>query len=112
MARDDIPGMGSDPFSVWRTAAQMNESQMSAFFEKAAGTDAFAEGLRKALEAYLNATQVSRENVERFLSASNVPTRAEIARLADRVDTLTTRIDDLIAGLTKKTKKKKNKKNR
>ena len=85
----------------------MNESQMSAFFETAAGTDAFAEQLRKALEAYLSATQVSRENVERFLSASNLPTRGEIARLAERVDTLTTRIDDLIAQVQKKKKKKK-----
>lgn len=103
--------MGSDPFSVWRQAAAMNEAQMSAFFEKAAGTDAFAEQLRKALEAYLSATQVSRENVERFLSASNLPTRAEVARLADRIDTLTTRIDELIAGLATSKKKKKKKKN-
>ncbi len=101
--------MDKDPFSVWRQAAQMNESQMSAFFEKAAGTDAFAEQLRKALEAYLSATQVSRENVERFLSASNLPTRGEVALLAQRVDTLTTRIDDLIIQL-QKTKKKKKKK--
>lgn len=85
----------------------MNEAQMSAFFEKAAGTDAFADQLRKAIEAYLTVTQVSRENVERFLSASNLPTRAEIARLAERVDTLTTRIDGLIAQLQKPKKKKK-----
>lgn len=99
--------MDNDPFSVWRQAAQMNESQLSALFEKAAGTDAFAESLRKALEAYLNATQVSRENVERFLSASNLPTRGEVSRLAERVDTLTTRIDELIAQLQKPKKKKK-----
>ena len=99
--------MEKDPFSVWREAAQMNEAQMSAFFEKAAGTDAFADQLRKAIEAYLTVTQVSRENVERFLSASNLPTRAEIARLAERVDTLTTRIDGLIAQLQKPKKKKK-----
>lgn len=80
---------------------------MSAFFEKAAGTDAFAEQLRKALESYLSATQVSRENVERFLSASNLPTRAEISRLAERLDILTTRIDGLIATLAKSKKKKK-----
>ena len=101
--------MDKDPFSIWRQAAQMNETQMSAFFEQAAGTDAFAEQLRKALEAYLSATQVSRENVERFLSASNLPTRGEIARLVERVDTLTTRIDDLIARLGKTKKKKKSK---
>ena len=88
----------------------MNESQMSAFFEKAAGTDAFAEQLRKALEAYLSATQVSRENVERFLSASNLPTRGEVARLAERVDTLTSRIDTLIEQLGNPKKKKKKKK--
>ena len=99
-----------DPFSVWRQAAQMNEAQMSAFFEKAAGTDAFAEQLRKALEAYLSATQVSRENVERFLSASNLPTRAELSRLTERVDILTTRIDQLIATFGKSKKKKKKKK--
>jgi ferritin-like metal-binding protein YciE len=101
--------MDKDPFSVWRQAAQMNEAQMSAFFEKAAGTDAFAEQLRKALESYLSATQVSRENVERFLSASNLPTRGEVARLAERVDILTTRIDELIATLGKPKKKKKKK---
>ena len=49
---------------------------------------------------------MSRENVERFLAASNLPTRAEVARLAERVDELTTRIDELIKKLAKKKKKK------
>lgn len=101
--------MDKDPFAVWRQAAQMNEAQMSEFFAKAAGTDEFAEQLRKALESYLAATQVSRENVERFLSASNLPTRGEISRLAERVDILTTRIDHLIASSSKSKKKKKKK---
>ena len=101
--------MDKDPFEVWRQAAQMNEALMSAFFEKAAGTDAFAEQMRKALESYLSATQVSRENVERFLSAANLPTRGELSRLTERVDILTTRIDQLIAQLSKSKKKKKKK---
>jgi signal transduction protein with GAF and PtsI domain len=99
--------VASDPFEAWRQIAAAQEKQLSALFERAAGTDAFAEGLGKALEAYLNATQVSRENVERFLAASNLPTRAEVARLAERVDQLTTRIDDLIAKISRKKKKKK-----
>ncbi|MBV8150925.1 MAG: hypothetical protein JOY59_05160 [Candidatus Eremiobacteraeota bacterium] len=98
--------MASDPFEAWRQIAAAQEKQLSALFERAAGTDAFAESLGKALEAYLNATQVSRENVERFLTASNLPTRAEVARLAERVDELTTRINRLIQKLGKKKKKK------
>ena len=100
---------GNDPFSVWRRAAASQLGGFEAAFSKTAGTDEFAESLRKALEAYLSATEISRENVERFLSASNLPTRAELARLSDRVDTLTSRIDDLIASLQKPPKKKKKK---
>ncbi len=97
----------SDPFEAWRQIAAAQEKQLSALFERAAGSDAFAQSLSKALEAYLNATQVSRENVERFLAASNLPTRAEVARLAQRVDDLTTRIDELIHQIKKKKKTKK-----
>ncbi|PZR57434.1 MAG: hypothetical protein DLM50_05510 [Candidatus Meridianibacter frigidus] len=107
MSDSDAPGSGSDPFSAWRRIAGAQEAQFSKLFEQAAGTDAFAEALRKALEAYLNATQISRENIERFLSASNLPTRAEIARLSERVDVLVSRIDDLIKNQSKKKKKKK-----
>ena len=83
------------------------EAQFSKLFEEASGTQAFSDAMKSALEAYLNATQVSRENVERYLTAANLPTRAEISRLSERVDELTTRIDDLIRTLKPKKKKKK-----
>ncbi len=86
----------SDLFSLWRRAAQLQEEQFRALFERAAGSDAFGEALRKALEDYLAATQISRENVERYLSAANLPTRADIARLSDRIDGLTSRVDELV----------------
>ncbi|MDQ6826104.1 MAG: phasin family protein [Candidatus Eremiobacteraeota bacterium] len=92
----------NDPFSIWRRAAQLQEEQLSALFERAAGSDAFGEALHKALENYLSATQISRENVERYLSAANLPTRADVARLAERIDGLTSRIDELAQQLKSK----------
>jgi len=92
----------NDLFSLWRRAAQLQEEQFRALFERAAGSDAFGDALRKALEDYLSATQVSRENVERYLSAANLPTRSDIARLSERIDGLTTRIDELAHALKKR----------
>jgi len=59
------------------------------------------------MDAYLSATQISRENVERFLVAANLPTRAELARLSERIDTLTARVDELVRALDRPKKKKK-----
>lgn len=92
----------SDFFFLWRQAAQFQEGQFRALLERAAGSDAFGDALRKTLEDYLSATQVSRENVERYLSAANLPTRSDIARLSERIDGLTTRIDELVQGLKRR----------
>ncbi len=90
-----------DPFAVWRRAAQLQEEQFRGLFERAAGSDAFGDALRKVLETYLSVTAVSRENIERYLSAANLPTRGDLARLADRLDGLTSRIDELAQILKK-----------
>jgi len=92
----------NDLFALWRRAAQLQEEHFRAMFERAAGSEAFGEALRRALEDYLSATQISRENVERYLSAANLPTRSDIARLAERIDGLTSRIDQLAHDLKKR----------
>ena len=84
-----------DFLELWKRALAAQEQQWSSLFDRAAGGDAAAAQFAKVLENYLQLTRVSREQVEQYLQASNLPTRGDIATLAKRIDDLSNRIEEL-----------------
>jgi hypothetical protein len=71
------------------------------------GSSAFPDQLASALKTYLATSALSRDNVARYLEAANLPSRADIATLAARVDELTNVVQSLADMLVKGKKKKK-----
>ena len=57
---------------------------------------AFPEQIASALKTYLSTATLSRDNVARYLDAANLPSRADVAALASRVDELTSVVQTLI----------------
>ena len=71
------------------------------------GSSAFPDQLASALKTYLTTSALSRDNVARYLEAANLPSRADVAALAARIDELTNVVQSLADMLVKGKKKKK-----
>ena len=99
-----------DFLELWKRARAAQEQQWSSLFDKAGSSDAVAGQFAKVLENYLQLTRVSREQIEQYLQASNLPTRGDIATLAKRIDDLSNRIEELSREIhTRKAKPRKKK---
>jgi len=89
-------GMGfPDPFAWWKQLYEANEETWAKSMEQAMGTNAFAETLGRYMQSYLELQDLTRKGVERYLEALNVPSRNDVARIAEQVVALESKIDDL-----------------
>lgn len=95
MADNEGTSNKEDFLELWKRALAAQEQQWSSLFNTAGSSDAVAGQFAKVLENYLQLTRVSREQVEQYLQASNLPTRGDIATLASRIDDLSNRIEEL-----------------
>ena len=95
MAEKQDASNKEDFLELWKRALAAQEQQWSSLFDRASSGDAAAGQFAKVLENYLQLTRVSREQVEQYLQASNLPTRGDIATLAKRIDDLSNRIEEL-----------------
>lgn len=89
------PGAGFDPFAAWKSFYQLNEEAWTQMLEQMMGTQAFAKAMGQWLDNNLKAQEVARKNVEASLNAMNVPTKAEITRLAELIVAVDAKLDDL-----------------
>lgn len=94
-----------DLLGLWKRALGAQEQQWSSLFDRALSSEAVAAEFGKVLAGYLELTRVSRENVEKQLQAANLPTRADIAALAKRIDDLSNRVEELTRALHRPTGK-------
>jgi polyhydroxyalkanoic acid synthase PhaR subunit len=90
-----------DPFQAWRTFYQASEKNWEAFFHEVLATDTFAATLGRTLEGYLNTQGAFAKAVERYmeqyLKAINVPSRADITRIAGMIVSLENKVDEIAA---------------
>jgi polyhydroxyalkanoic acid synthase PhaR subunit len=84
-----------DPFAWWKQLYEANEETWAKSMEQAMGTSAFAEALGRYMQSYLELQDLTRKGVERYLETLNVPSRNDVARIAEQVIALESKIDDL-----------------
>ena len=78
MADNEGTSKKEDFLELWKRAISAQEQQWSSLFDKAVSNDATAKQFAKVLENFLQLSRVSREQVEQYLQASNLPTRSDI----------------------------------
>jgi len=78
---------------MWRTWLGQSEQQWNAMLNQAMGTDAYSQSLGRFMELYATLQKNLAETMGRSLGALNMPTRADVLALGERLG----RIEDRLA---------------
>ena len=97
---NDIPNP-FDPLGFWRTTQNASLDAWSKTMVELVNTEAYAEATGRLLDTYLAASVPLRKAVEQamtqVLGQINMPTRAEVLSIAERMTNIEMRLDDLDA---------------
>ncbi len=85
-----------DPFALWRDMVAQMEKGANEFANQATKSDQFTQGMNKAMSASLTAKKISDELSTRYLTALNLPSRADIEALGERL----LAIEDRLIGMS------------
>lgn len=90
-----------DPLGFWRTTQNASLEAWSKAMIELVNTEAYAEATGRLLDTYLAASVPMRKAVEQamtqVLGQINMPTRAEVLSIAERMTNIEMRLDDLDA---------------
>jgi Poly(R)-hydroxyalkanoic acid synthase subunit (PHA_synth_III_E) len=84
-----------DPMAAWRLFVTQAEQQWNAFFNQAMGSDQYSQSLGRLMETYAAMQKTMADTMSRYLGALNMPSRADIMTLGDRL----AMIEDRLAGI-------------
>ena len=85
-----------DPLTLWRDWAQQAEEQWNQYLNQVMGSEAFASTMGRSIEVMLALQARLAEQFEATLRAWNLPTRSDLAALAERMAVIEQRLDYLI----------------
>ena len=95
---NDIPNP-FDPLGFWRTTQNASLEAWSKAMVELVNTEAYAEATGRLLDTYLAASVPMRRAVEQamtqVLGQINMPSRAEVLSIAERMTNIEMRLDDL-----------------
>ena len=93
-----------DPFGTARTLRDAGVDAWSKALQQFVNTEAYSQATGAALDSYLTASSPFRKVIEQtmtqVLEAYNMPTRADVISIAERLTNIETRLDDLDAQIT------------
>lgn len=93
-----------DPFGIWKAARDANLEAWSKLMIDVVNSDEYARATGSALDQTLAMSQPFRQAVERImtqtLATMNMPSRAEVISVAERLINVEVRLDDLDAKIT------------
>ena len=90
-----------DPLGFWRTTQDSTLETWSKAMVELVNTEPYAEATARLLDSYLSLSIPMRkllaQTMEQTLSQFNMPTRAEVISLAERLTNIEMRLDDMDA---------------
>ena len=90
----ELPSL--DPFAFWRDLVSQVEKGVIDFAGQSMKSDGVANGMNKALSASLVTKKVTKELMQRYFEALNLPTRPDIQALGERLQ----KIEDRLIGIS------------
>lgn len=93
------PSSPLDPFAMWREMLSQWEKGTNDFANRATESDAFAEGMHKLMGTSLSAKKFSDELSTRMLVALNLPSRADVEALGERLASIEDRLIEVTRAL-------------
>lgn len=90
-----------DPFGAWKSLRDSNMDAWSKAMIDFVNSDAYTQATSAILDSYLTMSQPFQRAIEatmtRALTGLNMPTRADVTGLAERLTNIEMRLDDLDA---------------
>lgn len=83
----------------WRQTATDMENRWNEYLNQVMGTEAFGQMMSRSMDSYLTMQAGFSRGMEQYLRALNLPTRADIVQLGERVALLEQKIDSLTLSL-------------
>jgi hypothetical protein len=81
-----------DPFGIWSGLAAQLEKRAKELAQQGVNSEQFAQGMNKALGATLAAKKVNKDLMRRWLESLDVPTRADVEALGERLQAIDDRL--------------------
>lgn len=81
-----------DPMALWRDAVAQWEKGVNDVAGQTLGSSEFAQGMHGAMGTTLTAQKTVAELMGRYLTAVNLPSRAEVAALGERLSQIESRL--------------------
>lgn len=93
-----LPGP-DEMIETWRKAAADAEQRWNDYFNQLMGTEGFGQLMARSMESYITMQSTVARGMEQYLRALNVPTRTDVAQVAERIAILEQKIDAIAAAL-------------
>lgn len=84
-----------DPFALWRELISQSERQWNTLLNEAMATDQFSQSMGRFMDLYVAMQKSMGETMGRYLAALNMPTRADVLALNDRLLAIEQRLASL-----------------
>lgn len=84
-----------DPFSLWKSMYDQTEKNMNEVIHETLKTEAFSEWLGQVQNTYLQYQQLVQKSTEAYLKQVNMPSREEVASLANLIINIEEKIDNI-----------------
>ena len=91
-ANDQANGQAQDVVQLWREWLTLSERQFNSFFNEVMGSDQFARSAAGYMETFAASQRLMAQGMERYLSFVNIPSRNDIASLAETLQSIETRL--------------------
>lgn len=90
----ELPSL--DPFGFWRDLVSQVEKGVNEFANEGMKSDGVVSGMNKALSTTLVTKKITKELMQRYFEALNLPTRSDIQALGERMQA----IEDRLIGIS------------
>ena len=88
---------GSDPFAVWQTMLGEMEKNFNAFANQAMASPQFSKLMNQVGGTTAGAQKQLAELMEKYLVSMNLPSRAQMVSMAERLQTIETQLNEIKA---------------
>jgi Poly(R)-hydroxyalkanoic acid synthase subunit (PHA_synth_III_E) len=85
-----------DPMSLWRDMLGQWEKSVNALANQTMGSEEYSRQMNGAMSVTLKLQESMRDAMSSYLATMNMPSRAELARLDERVQSVEAKLDRLI----------------
>ncbi|HVS66755.1 MAG TPA: hypothetical protein VMT85_24990, partial [Thermoanaerobaculia bacterium] len=90
--RKGKPAADADPFQVWREWVDRAERQLNASLAELMETERFGRSTSRVLELMMECQAAKGSATQRYLSTLNLPTRADVVELGERLSSIEERL--------------------